>query len=175
MAITQTAHGKEIQPPVWCNELEAFEIPIDRPTTTGRRLLRVILPATLAGDVLDITWKVGVTNNAGVPGGTRYTVGVGAHIWYYPYADPDGWAKRIQIADMLTGDNVDPTRHHLPLGESFAWRVPADWTAGRMGLALVVDAHSTAWEVNGGGDVLTVEKGYAHLRVHRWTDPPVSA
>jgi hypothetical protein len=40
-----------------------------------------------------------------------------------------------------------------------------------MTLALVVDAHSTAWKSNGGNDVLTVETGYAQLCVHRWTDP----
>lgn len=171
MAITQTALGKVQQPPVWCNELEVASIPIDLATTSGRRLLRVVLPATLAGDVLDITYKFGVTNNAGYPGGTRYTVGVGSHIWYYPYTDPDGWAHRVQIADMLTGENVTPEMHHLPIDVSFTWRVPADWDAGRMVLALVVDAHSTAWQVNGGGDVLTVESGYAQLRVHRWTDP----
>jgi hypothetical protein len=167
MAITQTAHDKTLQmPPVWCNELEVASIPIDLATTTGKRLLRVVLPATLAGDVLDITFKVGVTNNAG------YTVGVGAHIWYYAYADPDGWANRVQISDMLTGQNVDTTIvHHLPLGESFSWRVPADWDSGRMVLALVVDAHSTAWKA---GDTLKVETGYAQLRVHRWTSPPAA-
>ncbi len=163
MSITQTAYGKILQPPVWCNELDATEVPIDLATTTGKRVLRVVLPATLAGDVLDISFKVGVTNNAG------YTVGVGAHVWYYPYSDPNGWANRVQISDMLTGQNVDTTIvHHLALAASFSWRVPADWTAGRMVLALVVDAHSTAWQA---GDTLRVEPGYAQLRAHRWTDP----
>ena len=163
MAITQTALGKIIQPPVWCNELEVASIPVDLPTTTGKRLLRVVLPATIAGDVLDITYKVGLTNNCG------YTIGVGAHIWYYAYSDPDGWANRVQISDMLTGQNVDTEIvHHLPLNVSFTWRVPADWDKGRMVLALVVDAHSTAWKA---GDTLKVEPGYAQLRVHRWTDP----
>lgn len=167
MSITQTAHDKTLQmPPVWCNELETLSIPIDLPTTTGKRLLRVVLPATLAGDVLDISFKFGVTNNAG------YTVGVGAHIWYYGYADPDGWANRVQINDMLTGQNVDTTLvHHLPMNVSFSWRVPAGWDQGRMVLALVVDAHSTAWKP---GDTLKVESGYAQLRVHRWTNPPVA-
>ncbi|MFI1701946.1 hypothetical protein ACH419_39200 [Streptomyces bobili] len=166
MAITQTAHGKVMQPPVWCNELETLSIPVDLPTTTGKRLIRVILPATLAGDVLDISFKVGLTNNAG------YVIGAGAHIWYYPYLDPDGWAKRVQISDMLTGQNVDTNIvHHLPMAASFSWRVPADWDWGRMGLALVVDAHSTAWKP---GDTLKVESGYAQLRVHRWTDPPAA-
>lgn len=171
MSITQTAHGMVQMPPVWTNDHEVSSIPIDLPTTTGKRLFRVVLPATLAGDVLDVSFKAGVTNNAGYPDGRRYTVGVGAHVWYYPYSDPDGWANRRQIADMLTGDNVDPVRHHLPLAASFVWRVPADWTAGRMVLALVVDAHSTAWELNGGNDVLNVDKGYGQLRVHRWTPP----
>lgn len=167
----QTAPGKVMQTPVWCNDLETLSIPIDLPTTTGKRLLRVVLPDTRADDVLDISFKVNVTNNAGVAnGGIRYTVGVGAHIWYHSYADLFGWANRKQIP-MLTGDNVDPTRHHLPLAASFIWRVPADWTGGRMTLALVVDAHSTAWKSNGGNDVLTVETGYAQLCVHRWTDP----
>jgi hypothetical protein len=165
LAVTQTAPGKVLQPPVWCNELDTTSIPVDLPVTTGKRLLRVVLPATLAGDVLDITYKFGVTSDVG------YNVGVGAHIWYYAYSDPDGWANRVQISDMLTGENVTPDVHHLAMDVSFSWRVPADWTAGRMVLALVVDAHSTAWKA---GDTLTVEPGYAQLRAHRWTDPAVA-
>ena len=176
MAITQTALGKVPQPPVWCGQLETTSIPIDLSAATGVRLLRTVLPETQPGDVLDISYKVGVTNNAGVPGGTRYTVGVGVHVFAYPYPDLNGWTNRVELLDedgnqILTGMNVTPETHHLALAASFSWRVPADWSGSRMGLALVADAHSTAWKSNGGGDVLTVEPGYAQLRVHRWTTP----
>ncbi|MDX5566908.1 hypothetical protein PYK79_31750 [Streptomyces sp. ID05-04B] len=177
MGITQTAIGKIQQPPVWCGQLEATGIPVDLSAGTGVRLLRAILPdPTLPGDVLDISWKVGVTNNAGYPNGTRFTIGVGAHLFAYPYPDPAGWANRQELLDengdqILVGMNVTPDVHHLALAASISWRVPADWGGSRMGLALVVDAHSTAWKVNGGNDILTVEPGYAQLRVHRWTDP----
>lgn len=179
MGITQTAQGKVQQPPAWCGQLEAETIPIDLSAATGVRLLRTILPdPTLPGDVLDISWKLGVTNNAGVgiPNGKRYTVGIGVHLFAYPYNDPNGWANRFELLDedgeqILTGMNVTPDTHHLALGASLSWRVPASWGGSRMGLALVVDAHSSAWNSNGGGDVITVEPGYAQLRVHRWTDP----
>lgn len=179
MGITQTALGKIQQPPAWCGQLEATSIPIDLSAGTGVRLLRTILPETRAGDVLDISYKLGVTNDAGYPGGTRYTVGVGLHVWYYAYPDTNGWANRAEILDedgnqFLTGMNVTPDMHHLALAASFSWRVPANWSGSRMGLALVADAHSTAWKSNGGGDVLTVEPGYAQLRVHRWTSPPAA-
>lgn len=177
MGITQTALGMVMQPPAWCGQLEAESIPIDLSAGTGVRLLRTVLPETRAGDVLDISWKVGVTNDAGYPGGVRYTVGVGVHLFAYPYSD--GWAARQELLDengdqVLTGMNVTPEVHHLALAASLSWRVPADWNGGRMGLGLVVDAHSTAWKSNGGGDVLTVEPGYAQLRVHRWTNPPAA-
>ena len=172
MSITETAHGMVATPPVWSDDAENLTIPIDLATTTAKLLYRAVLPATVAGDVLDISFKAGFTNNAGVDGGTRYTVGVGCHVWYYDYNDGAGFGGRVQIADELTGDNVDPTRHHLPMAAQFVWRVPADWPEGhRMVLCLLADAHSTAWQVNGGHDVLDVEAGYGQIAVRRWTLP----
>ncbi|MCM2394367.1 hypothetical protein, partial [Streptomyces albipurpureus] len=139
-------------PPVWSDRLETSAIPIDRHSATSSLLYRVVLPATAAGDVLDITAKAGVTNDAGHPGGQTYMVGVGWHIWWYDYNHPDRSAGPWTQIKPWSGQNVDHALHHLALNAAFCWRVPDDWPEGhRMVVCLKASAHSTAWQRNGGG------------------------
>lgn len=169
---TQYATGLVLEPPIWSDTLEASSIPIDGLSTTHTLLYRVIMPETQAGDVLDISVKAGVTNDAGYPNGTKYMVGVGWHCWYYDYTNPLRSSGPWTQMKPWSGQNVDNALHHLALNGSFCWRVPADWPEGhRMAVCLKASAHSTAWQVNGGADVLTVDDGYGQIAVRRWTTP----
>lgn len=69
------------------------------------------------------------------------------------------------------GDNVDVTRHHMPLLVDTLYTVPADWPVDpdtgkshRMVIALRADAHSTAAD----GQYLTVDPEYGQLTVRRY-------
>jgi len=148
-------------------------IPVDLASTTCRPLYRVVTGPLSPGDRLDITADARVTNDCGVPNGTRYTIGVGWHLWAYTYVGPgisDGDWWRIS---HLMGDNVTPDRHHMPLHINRVHVVPEDWPAGnRMVVVLQADAHSTAWAKNGGTDRLTVDAGYGQIIVRPWVAPP---
>lgn len=161
------------------NTAAAAGLPIDLATTTWRTVYRVICPCQ-PGDVFRVHGEVRVTNDAGRdPGETRYTVGVGYHLWYYDLDDTSGvpLAERMVKFGDSDGDNVDPVRHHMP-GDITRWlKVPADWPVDpltglghRVVLVLRADAHSTAWEANGGGEVLTVDR-YGLIDALRWTTP----
>jgi len=123
------------------------------PVTSGNpdvlaTMARLVLPVQ-ADDLLKITSRARVTNNLG------YTVGVGwQHQWYDASLPAD---QRIFVSlGRWAGDNVDPTRHHLPIGDSHdVWQVPAGWPDGHLlCVAMRVNAHSTAWQ---SGDKLLVE------------------
>jgi hypothetical protein len=152
--------------------LETTAIPVDLSSTSYRTLYRIVLGSVQPGDILDIDAEARVTNDCGYPDGRRYTVGVGWHLWIYDYDNPlktQGTWTRIS---QYMGDNVDPTRHHMPLHISTLYRMPADWAAGhRPVVVLRADAHSTAWQYNGGSDTLTVDAGYGQLIVRHWTTP----
>ncbi|HEY9475615.1 MAG TPA: hypothetical protein VIS06_17420 [Mycobacteriales bacterium] len=140
----------------------AASIPVDLPSTTPVRVMRVVVPVT-AGDVLDITAEGRVTNDVG------YTVGVGSRLQWYDVDDGVPW-PHVQPWTQIgtpTGDNVPPQRHHMPLTLTRIYQVPADWPAGhRMVVNLMVDAHSTAWKA---GDTLTVDD-YGQLVVRKWAE-----
>ncbi|GGV37324.1 hypothetical protein GCM10010293_41090 [Streptomyces griseoflavus] len=140
--------------------LETRAIPVDLSSTSYRTLYRVVLGAVTPGDMLRIDADARVTNNCG------YTIGVGWHLWMYDYNNPlktNGPWWRIS---HLMGDNVDRTRHHMPLHISTLYRMPDDWPAGhRPVIVLRADAHSTAWQ---SGDTLTVDAGYGQLIVEHY-------
>lgn len=141
--------------------LETTAIPVDLPTTTYQTLYRVVLGPVEPGDILDVTGEARVTNDVG------YTIGVGWHLWMYDYSDPLRSAGLWWRISQLMGDNVDPTRHHMPLHISTLYQMPADWPAGHRPVVVMrADAHSTAWQ---SGDTLTVDAGYGQLIVRHWT------
>ncbi|MYX16846.1 hypothetical protein GTY67_26215 [Streptomyces sp. SID8374] len=159
--------------PLMSETLESTAIPVDLPSDTYRMLYRVVTGPLSPGDALDISGDARVTNDCGYPGGTRYTIGVGWHLWAYSYTDPARSAGPWWRVSHLMGDNVDPTRHHMPLHIGRWYRVPDDWPPGhRMVIVLRADAHSTAWKANGGKDTLAVDAGYGQLVVRPWCRTP---
>jgi hypothetical protein len=124
------------------------------PVTSGdpdiiRTMARVTFPVQ-AGDVLDIVSRARVTNNVG------YTVGVGWQNCWYDASLPADQRIWTSVSGRWSGDNVDVTRHHMPLGDTHdVLVIPADWPAGHwVCVGLRVNAHSTAWR---SGDRITVE------------------
>lgn len=139
---------------------------MDLPSDTYRLLYRVVTGPLSPGDRLDITADARVTNDVGVPGGTRYTIGVGWHLWAYSYTDPARSTGPWWRISHSMGDNVTPDRHHMPLHISRLHTIPDDHPAGhRLVVCLRADAHSTAWSKNDGNDKLTVDAGYGQLIV----------
>lgn len=148
------------------DEVVAATLPVDLATDTWRTMIRQIVPVE-PGDVLDIQAWARVTNDTGKsrnePG---YTVGVGWHVWAYDCDSGQGTAGPWWRISPYCGDNVDRTRHHMPLHISTVYTVPDDWPDGhRIVIVLRADAHSTAWVA---GDTLTVDKDYGHLKVRRY-------
>jgi hypothetical protein len=123
-------------------------------------LLRLVVPVA-AGDVLDIGGRARVTNDTN-PG---YTIGVGYHLWQYDVDNGLGSAGAWTRISSYCGDNVDRTRHHMPLLVDTVYTVPADWPDGhRMTIVLRGDAHSTAAD----GQYLTVDPEYGQLTIRRY-------
>jgi hypothetical protein len=144
--------------------LETDAIPVDLSSSSYRTLYRVVLGPVSRGDKLRITGEARVTNDVGYPDGRRYTVGVGWHLWIYDYNNPLKTAGPWWRVSQLSGQNVTVDMHHMPLGITTVADVPDDWTDGhRPVVVLRADAHSTAWQYNGGGDTLTVDAGYGQL------------
>lgn len=152
--------------------LETTDLPVDLSTNTPRYLFRLTTGTLQGGDLLDIDAWARVTNNVGYPGGTRYTVGVGWYVKAYLYATPpwNGGPAAWNISP-LNGENVTVDMHHMPLHTSTLYKVPAQYDGQRLTIALMADAHSTAWAANGGGDTLDVDAGYGQLIVRRWSTP----
>lgn len=149
--------------------LECVALPVDLPTTTPKYLFRLTTPVLRTGDLLDIDAWARVTNNVGYPGEVRYTVGVGWYVKAYLYTNPpwSGGPVAWNISP-LNGENVTVDMHHMPLHTSALYKVPAEYDGQRLTIALMADAHSTAWNSNGGGDTLDVDAGYGQLIVRRW-------
>ena len=96
------------------------------------------------GDTLDVSGYFQVTNEL------SETVGVGAHLWAYSAGRAAEPARRIGPA---TGDNVDRSRHHMPIALQTVYVVPNDWPPGdEMTIVLRADAHSTRAKGNVGVD-----------------------
>lgn len=154
------------------DQLMSPTIPVDLSTETPKRLYRLVTGPLMPSDLLDIDADARVTNDCGRSGGTRYTIGVGWHLWAYSYTDPLRDKGPWWRISHFMGDNVDPTRHHMPLHISRLYQVPADWPAGdRMVIVLQADAHSTQWAANGGTDQLTADDGYGQIIVRHWAAP----
>jgi hypothetical protein len=159
---------------IWTTR-EVVAIPGDLPVggTSGnqmRTMARIVVPVD-AGDVLDISGRQRVTNDIGP---SKYTVGVG--YWFDVYDMDDGMSGADRVwtrIGSLNGQNVDRSIvHHLPLHLEDVWVVPADWPVGhRAVVCFRADAHSTAWNANGGGDRITVDD-YGVLTVRRWAPFP---
>lgn len=146
-------------------QLETTAVPVDLASDTYRTLYRVVMGGVAPGDTLDISADARVSNGCG------YTIGVGWHLWMYSYSNPLRISGPWWRISHLMGDNVDSTRHHMPLHISTLYRMPDDWPPGdRPVIVLRADAHSTAWR---SGDTLTVDAGYGQLIVRRWALPPV--
>ena len=153
--------------------LETTDIPVDLSSSSYRTLYRVVTGPINPGDMLDIDADARVTNNCGYPGGVRYTVGVGWHLWIYDYDNPLKTAGPWWRISAFSGENVTVDMHHMPLHISTLYRMPADWPPGHRPVVVMrADAHSTAWNANGGGDTLDVDPGYGQLIVRHWAPPP---
>ena len=141
------------------DEVVASTLPVDLATDTYRTMMRVIVPVN-AGDLIDVEARGRVTNDL------SYTVGVGYHLWAYDVDNGLGSSGTWWKISSDNGDNVDHTRHHMPLHTSTVYQVPADWPTGhRITVVFRADAHSTAWKA---GNTLTVDKAYGQLTVRRW-------
>lgn len=155
--------------------LETNDIPVDLSTSSYRTLYRVVLGAVNPGDILDVDADARVTNNVGYPDGRRYTVGVGWHLWMYSYTNPLKTQGPWWRISAFSGENVTVDMHHMPLHISTLYRMPDDWPPGdRPVVVLRADAHSTAWNYNGGSDTLDVDAGYGQLIVRHWKTPAVT-
>ena len=163
--------------PLSDDSLMSASIPVDLSSNTPKPLYRKVTGPLSPGDLLDITADARVSNAVGYPSGTRYTIGVGWHLWYYVYAGAGASSMPWTRIGHLQGANVTADMHHLDLHINRLHTVPADWTPGdRMAVILQADAHSTAWNANGGSDVLTVDAGSGQLIVRPWVTPaPVPA
>jgi hypothetical protein len=132
----------------------ATTLPVDLSTSTWRDISKVSLPVN-PGDTVKIEARARVTND------NSYVVGVGFHTWVGPL----GGQPKARVG-ASSGDNVDRTRHHLPLVITDVYRVPATHKAGDfLTFTLRADAHSTAWK---SGDVLKVDSGYNLITAERW-------
>lgn len=126
-----------------------------------RTMLRVVVPVA-AGDVLDINGWARCTNNVG------YTVGIEYGLWQYDADNGQGSSGTWTLTGPQCGDNVDPTRHHMPLAIADVYPIPPDWPEGhRIVIVLRADAASTAAQ---SGDKVTVDP-LGTLTVRRWTLP----
>lgn len=148
-------------------------IPVDLPTNTFRWIYRKVVPCK-AGDVFRIHAEARVTNDVGRDSGEkRFTIGVGWSLWYYDVDDTSGVpaADRTYQIGTPMGDNVDPVRHHMPLYITRRFKAADTWPEGhRIVFILRADAHSTAYNTNGGGEKITVDN-YGSLDILRWTIP----
>lgn len=160
MTIVDTA-GRSLVSMRSDDAMVASTVPIHSSPGTYTYLSRVVMDPTHPGDVFKVDARARVTNDVG------YTVGVGYHIWRYDVDDGLPWPHGPWVRiSPFNGDNVDPTRHHMPLHCTATYTVPDDWPAGhRMVIAYQADAHSTAWQ---SGDALTVDAQYGLLIVERW-------
>lgn len=123
-------------------------------------LLRIVVPVQ-PGDVLDVSGRARVTNDTS----PSYTVGVGYHLWQYDVDNGLGASGTWTRISSFCGDNVDKTRHHMPLLVDTVYTVAADWPAGhRMTIAMRGDAMSTAAD----GQYLTIDPEYGQLTVRRY-------
>lgn len=138
-------------------------LPVATNAYSNRTVLRVpILVA--AGDVLDVTGQMQITNDTG------RVIGTGLHLYVY---DVD-LVPAIPVADRewteiapLTADNCPPDRHHMPLATSAVWLVPADWPDGHR--AMVVMQAAAFRSSAQSGETVRVDQVYDLLTVRRYT------
>lgn len=131
-----------------------------------RTVIRVPVPGVLPGDTLHVDARWRCTNDL------TYNVGVGCHLWAYDDSVPyDSTTNSWWRIGPWTGDNVDRQRHHMPMYLSTDYQVPDDWSPGHSFMVLVrADAMSDS-SAREPGDVLSIDEGYGHISVERWTFP----
>lgn len=145
------------------DETTVTTLPVATTAYSNRTVLRVAL-AVAAGDILDVTGQMQVTNDTGK------VIGCGLHLYVYdvdlipavPVADRP-WAE---IAP-LTADNCPPDRHHMPLATSAVWPVPDDWPDGHR--AMVVMQAAAFRSSAQSGETVRVDQAYDLLTVRRYT------
>ena len=126
------------------DQVETAEIPVT--DWAGKGITDVLTTSVSVdpGDTLDVSGYFQVTNELSA------TVGVGAHLWAFNAQQSALPAWRIGPA---TGDNVDRSRHHMPIALQTVYVVPKDWPPGdEMTIVLRADAHSTRAKGNIGLD-----------------------
>ncbi|MFD5899045.1 hypothetical protein [Streptomyces sp. NPDC060366] len=135
-------------------------------STTMRTVLRAPVLAN-PGDILDVTARMQVTNDTGK------NVGAGWHLWVYDIdlqpAIPVAKRPWTQIAPW-TADNVDPTRHHMPMITDALWEVPPDWPAGHRAMVVLQAAAFRTTPLP--GETLRVDQAYCLLTIRRLTPAP---
>lgn len=143
--------------------VRASSLRVDLSAATPVTIRAFTLPV-VAGDALIITGEVNLTTHVGRDAtgavtGERYPVGVATGLWLYDAPGPDhvmraGTWRRLGV----NGENVTPAGHHIQQGLTRPWVVPAGWDPTvRLGVALRVDVHSTAWAANDVPDQVLVE------------------
>lgn len=147
---------------VQTDEPAVTELPVAT-SSTMRTVLRAPVPAH-PGDILDVTARMQVTNDTGK------NIGVGWHLWVYDVdlepVIPVSQRPWTRIAPW-TADNVDPTRHHMPISTHAAWTVPHDWPAGHR--AMVVLQAAAFRTSPAAGETVRVDQDYCLLTVRRLT------
>lgn len=164
--LTTTTGPLALERLIQTDEPAATTLPVAT-SSTMRTLLRAAVPVN-PGDLLDVTARAQVTNDTGK------NIGVGWHLWVYDVdlepAVPIAQRPWTRIAPW-TADNVDPTRHHMPLITDAVWAVPADWPAGHR--AMVVLQAAAFRTTPAAGETVRVDQGYCLLTIRRLTAPPV--
>lgn len=163
--LTTTTGPLALERLIQTDEPAATSLPVAT-SSTRRTVLRAAVPVA-PGDLLDVTARAQVTNDTGK------NIGVGWHLWVYdvdmqPVVPPlSAWTR---IAPW-TADNVDPTRHHMPLITDAVWTVPADWPEGHRAMVVFQAAAFRTTPI--AGETVRVDQDYCLLAIRRLTAPPV--
>ena len=149
--------------------IRTTKIPID--LSSGSQVkIRVITVPCQPRDLLEVTGEVNMTNDTGPIG---YGAGIATQLWLYDASTPPD-EDRAATWRLLgqNGQNITRDLHHMQQGLTRVYVIPDEWVPGRSaGISLSCDAHSTAWNRNGGGEHITVEK-QGCLIARRWRQEP---
>ncbi len=127
--------------------------------------VRLFTAFVAPGDTLLITGEVNLTNNTGrslAPPrpitGTQYPVGAAPSLWIYDANAPAELRPATWKRLGTGGENATVDGHHLYMGLTRDFQVPADWDPEhQIGIVLRVDVHSTGWDDNPTPDYMLVE------------------
>jgi hypothetical protein len=144
-------------------------LPIKATSSTTNVIFAITVGPVDPGDLVRVYADAEITNDTGINTsrqitGTQYTVGVG---WDVAYSTVGGTPVRIGTP---LGQNCTVTTHHLVLNIARMLKVPATWTPGaEMVVMFRAGAYASKWAVNGGKDVLKVEK-YGTILFDVWAE-----